>query len=92
MLFATGEGQTDPPGVDGQTAHEPYPKPRQKVSVTIGGQTADILYAGAAPTLVAGVLQINARVPTGITPGASVPVVVTVGTASSPLAITVAIR
>jgi uncharacterized protein (TIGR03437 family) len=92
VLFATGEGQTDPPGVDGQAAREPYPKPRQRVSVTISGQTADILYAGAAPTLVAGVLQINARVPTGITPGASVPVVLAVGTSSSPAAITVAIR
>jgi uncharacterized protein (TIGR03437 family) len=92
VLFATGEGQTDPPGEDGQSAREPYPKPRQKVSVTIGGQPADILYAGAAPTLVAGVLQINTRVPTGITPGASVPVVLAVGTSNSPPTITIAVR
>ncbi len=79
-LFATGEGQTSPGGVDGKTASAaPYPAPVQPVSVTIGGFDAVVNYAGAAPTLVAGVMQINAQVPTGIAGGSAIPVVITVG-------------
>jgi uncharacterized protein (TIGR03437 family) len=91
VLFATGEGETDPPGVDGKPAVEPYPRPLARVSVTIGGQPAEILYAGAAPGLVAGVLQVNARVPLGIAPGPA-QVVFKVGNQESPASITVAIR
>jgi uncharacterized protein (TIGR03437 family) len=83
VLFATGEGQTNPSGVDGLLANAVYPKPIANVSVTIGGQPAFVQYAGAAPTLVAGVLQVNAVVPSNITTGASVPVVLTVGGVSS---------
>ena len=92
VLFCTGEGQTDPPGADGKLANDVYPKPKLPVSVMIGGQGADVIYAGAAPTLVAGVLQINARVPAGITPSSAVSVSIAVGTAGSPSTITVAIR
>jgi uncharacterized protein (TIGR03437 family) len=49
------------------------------VKVNIGGFDAVVNYAGAAPTLVAGAMQINAQVPAGILPGAAVPVVVTIG-------------
>ncbi len=92
ILFATGEGETTPPGVDGKLAADPLPAPRLPVSVTIGGQAAAVLYAGGAPGLVAGVLQINARVPGGVTSGSAVAVVVTVGSASSQSGVTLAIR
>ena len=70
VLFATGEGITEPPGVDGAITAPPLPKPVQPVSVTIGGVEAKVLYAGAAPTLVHGVFQVNVRVPTtGFNPG-----------------------
>ena len=79
-LYATGEGQTSPGGVDGKTASTaPYPAPIQPVSVTIGGFSAVVNYAGAAPTLVAGLMQINVQVPSGIAPGNSIPVVLTNG-------------
>lgn len=48
------------------------------VSLTIGGQTARILYAGGAPYQVLGVFQVNAFVPDGIGSGPQ-PVVLTVG-------------
>jgi uncharacterized protein (TIGR03437 family) len=35
-LFGTGEGQTDPPGVDGQIANDVLPQPVLPLSVTIG--------------------------------------------------------
>lgn len=91
-LFATGEGDTTPPGVDGKLAADPLPAPRLPVSVTIGGQPAAVLYAGGAPGLVAGVLQVNVRVPDGVTPGPAVAVVVTVGSASSQSGVTLAVR
>jgi len=45
----------------------------------IGGQLANIQFAGEAPTLVSGVLQINAVVPTNIGSGPQ-PIQLTVGT------------
>ncbi len=84
-LYATGEGQTNPAGVNGKLANiAPYPAPNQFVSVTVGGLPASVAYAGAAPTLVAGVMQLNVQIPSGIVPSASVPVVVQIGGAPSP--------
>ena len=40
-------------------------------SVTIGGQIASVLYAGGAPFLVAGVMQVNAMIPPGLLSGAA---------------------
>jgi uncharacterized protein (TIGR03437 family) len=91
-IYATGEGQTDPWGVDGQIAADRPPKPLLPVSLTIGGVPTEILYVGGAPTLVAGVLQINVRVPSNAPSGPSIPVVLTIGEASSQEQITMAIR
>jgi uncharacterized protein (TIGR03437 family) len=92
QIFATGEGQTDPPGTDGKLASGVLPKPVLPIRVTIAGQDAEVVYYGAAPGQVAGVLQVNARVPTnGVFPGA-VPVVLTVGSFSSPAGITATVK
>jgi uncharacterized protein (TIGR03437 family) len=92
VIYATGEGQTDPPGIDGKIATGPvYPRPVLPVSVNIGGLPAEVLYAGAAPSLVAGVLQVNARIPTGV-PTGDASVEVMVGTAKSQSGITVAVK
>ena len=82
VFFGTGEGQTNPPGVDGQPANSVYPKPVLPVTVTIGGKPAQVAYAGAAPGFVAGVFQLNVIVPDGL-PSGNAAVVVTVGAASS---------
>jgi hypothetical protein len=49
MLFATGAGQTGPPGTDGQIIGDTLPKPLLPVSVKIGSLDAEVLYAGAVP-------------------------------------------
>ncbi len=93
VLFGTGEGQTDPPGVDGLVASSTYPKPHLGYAVSIGGVSVaptDIRYFGAVPGVVAGVFQVNAVVPASVTAG-NQPVVVTVGNASSQQNLTVAI-
>jgi uncharacterized protein (TIGR03437 family) len=71
-LFATGQGQIDPPGVDGQLSTIPYPTPQLPVSILIGGMAAEIQFAGMAPGF-AGLLQVNAVVPQNVSPGNSVP-------------------
>ncbi len=83
MIWATGEGVTDPPGVDGRPAVDVLPKPVATVTVDIGGQPATVSYAGAAPGTMPGVLQVNAEIPAGVQPGNSVPVHVTVGGVAS---------
>ena len=83
VLYATGAGKMDPPLADGTLASlDPLPKPVLPVRVSIGGQPAEILYAGAAPQLVSGVLQVNARIPDVVSSGA-VPIILTVGNISS---------
>ncbi len=92
ILWGTGEGVTDPPGVDGRLAVGVLPAPLAKVSVTIGGLPATVAYAGAAPGEMPGVIQINATVPQGVQPGNSLPVVVTIGGAASQTGVTLAVQ
>jgi uncharacterized protein (TIGR03437 family) len=92
VLFATGAGQTNPPSADGQVAGDVLPQPLLPVSVQIGGIDATVLYQGAAPTMVAGLLQVNCVVPPNAPSGYSVPVVLFVGPASSPAGVSLAIK
>lgn len=95
QIFATGEGQTVPPGVDGAIANEPLaqiPVPAAKLSLTIGGMPATLSYAGTLPGGVAGALQINAMVPANAPTGSAVPIVLTVGNNSSPTTLTMAVK
>jgi uncharacterized protein (TIGR03437 family) len=82
MLFGTGEGPTTPSGSDGKLAVGVYPKPAANVTAQVGGRDAEVLYAGAAPDLVAGVIQINVRIPADA-PLGNVPVVIKVGSRTS---------
>jgi IPT/TIG domain. len=92
QIFATGEGQTTPVGSDGKLAVSPLPKPILPVTVTIGGFDAPVTYAGGAPGLVAGVIQINARIATQVQPGDSIPVILKIGGVTSQTGITIAVR
>ncbi len=91
-LYATGEGQTTPGGVDGSAASVPYPKPNLPVTVTVGGQDAPVEYAGGAPGMVAGLMQVNVQIPPGSQTGNAVQVVLRVGDALSRGGVTIAVR
>lgn len=91
-IYATGEGQTNPAGMDGRPGDKAFRVPVQTVSATVGGVNAPIVYAGGAFGLTAGVLQVNLQVPQGVTPNAAVPVVITVGGTASPQGVTMAVR
>jgi len=69
-LYATGEGQTSPAGVDGRVAlTQPYPQPLAPIGVLVDGIPAVVTYAGAAPFEVAGLMQIVIQIPAGVRPG-----------------------
>ncbi len=78
-FYATGEGLTDGANVSGRPAQAPYPHTLLPVALTIAGIDAEILYSGCAPEM-AGVMQINARVPSGFVPPGEAAVELTVGT------------
>jgi uncharacterized protein (TIGR03437 family) len=84
-IFGTGEGQTQPPGVDGLIVPaEGLRSPVTPVTVSIGGEDAEVIYAGSAAGQVCGVLQVNARVPWGIAPGDAVALSIHAGGSSQP--------
>jgi uncharacterized protein (TIGR03437 family) len=95
QIFGTGEGQLVPAVLTGSVTPgvAPFPKPvASNITVTIGGQPAQIQYAGEAPTLVSGVFQINAVVPASIASG-NQPLVVTIGSnTNNTQSITVAVQ
>jgi len=86
-LYLAGAGQTNPPSQDGQVNQTPFAQPGTPVQVqysipivnggvTVGGTQVNALvtYAGAAPGLIAGILQVNFVAP----PPSSTPTAVTV--------------
>jgi uncharacterized protein (TIGR03437 family) len=86
-FLATGEGQTDPAGVDGQVSGTTnLPMPRGSVAVSIGGQPARLISAAALPLSPAGKLQVSVVVPPSAPPGPALPLVLTVGNSPSPVA------
>ena len=91
VLYATGEGQTNPEGMDGQLTGATLPRPLLPVKVTIDGKDAVVLYAGGAPGLVAGAMQVNVQIPAGTASG-EVPVLLTVGDKASPNGVTIAVE
>jgi uncharacterized protein (TIGR03437 family) len=91
-VFATGAGQTNPSSIDGQVAGAFLPSPLLPVSVQIGGLGAQVLYAGAAPGLIAGVLQVNCLIPADAPSGPAVSIMLNVGPASSQTGVAVAIK
>jgi uncharacterized protein (TIGR03437 family) len=92
VFYETGEGQTNPGGVDGKPNGLPLPMPVQNVVVGMGDKGAEILYAGGAPSFVAGVMQVNARVPADAPVGDKVSLSILVGSTFSPAGVTIAIR
>jgi uncharacterized protein (TIGR03437 family) len=83
-FFGTGEGLTNGANIAGQAAAAPYPIPMLPVTLTVAGVSAQLLYAGEAPTF-AGLLQVDAVIPGGFVPSGPVAVQLSVGAAESPL-------
>jgi uncharacterized protein (TIGR03437 family) len=69
QVYLTGEGQTNPPGVTGAITTATLPPPQVTPALTlpievwINGQPARDTYAGEAPAMVAGLMQLNVQIP-----------------------------
>ncbi len=85
-IYLTGAGVTVPASKDGALATSTPPFPSlsaQPVTVTIGGISAQVYYAGPAPGSINGLTQIDVMVPSGVKSGTSIPVVVSIGGVAS---------
>jgi uncharacterized protein (TIGR03437 family) len=94
-IYMTGEGQTTPVGADGAIIPADgtgLKKPNLAVTATIGGVAATVTYAGSAPGIVSGVMQVNVQIPAGAASGGAVPLVITVGTTPCQSGVTVAVQ
>ncbi len=94
-IFATGEGVVDTPVFDGElvmaASVDELPRPVLPVRLFIDGVEVDVTYAGSAPTLPAGVLQVNGKIPENLAPGPH-EVVIQVGDFFSQGGVTVAVE
>ena len=90
VLYATGAGAMSPSPADGAVVSpDSLPLPILPVTAKIGGVPAEVLYAGGAPGLVAGLLQVNVRVPANTNGGA---ITIQVGGQSSQAGLTIAVQ
>ena len=74
QIFTTGLGTTDPP-VETGAAAPGFSTVLNPVTVTIGTVEVPVVYQGLAPTYV-GLYQVNVVLPTSVTPGDAVPIVI----------------
>jgi uncharacterized protein (TIGR03437 family) len=82
-IFCTGLGAvTNQPATGVAAGSSPLSISLTTPTVTIGGIGAVVSYSGLAPTF-AGLYQINAVVPLGVSPGNTVSVVISIGSISS---------
>jgi uncharacterized protein (TIGR03437 family) len=91
QIYASGGGQTAPGSSTGTVASGPANLLETPI-VQIGGVNAQVIYAGAAPGEVDGVVQFNVLIPASLTPGAALPVVISIGGMSSQMGATMAVK
>jgi uncharacterized protein (TIGR03437 family) len=91
-IYCTGLGATNPTVATGAPSPgSPSPATvTNTVTATIGGVNANVQFAGLTPALV-GLYQVNVAVPAGVTPGSSVPVILTQNGVASPM-VTIAVH
>ena len=94
-VYITLEGLTTPAGVTG--AISPADGSGLKnlvaaVSATVGGVPADVDYAGSAPGMVAGIAQVNVRIPANAQSGSSIRIVISMEASSTQSGVTLAIQ
>ena len=63
VIYCAGLGVTNPPVADGVAS--PAAQTQAPVTVTIGGRSANVAFAGLTPTLV-GLYQVNVTMPAGV--------------------------
>ena len=92
QIYGTGAGAFTPALTDGELATAPSDPSIPLTYVSIGGLQGQVLYAGAAPGEVAGVYQINVIIPSTVSPGSAVPLIVAINGNVSKQIVTVAVK
>ena len=92
VLYCTGEGLVTPPGINGQVIGTNLRRPLVPVRVRIAGQEVTPAYAGSAPGIVSGVIQVNVLIPENAPTGGAIPIDLLVGNFASAPGVTIAIR
>jgi uncharacterized protein (TIGR03437 family) len=90
VIYCDGLGAVNQTIASGAASPTPAATTSGQPQVTIGGITSKVAFSGLTPGLV-GVYQINAVVPTGVTTGDQVPVVINISGQVSPAA-TIAVK
>jgi uncharacterized protein (TIGR03437 family) len=91
VIYCTGLGEVSPSVTAGApTPLSPLSTTVNQVTVTIGGVTAPVAFAGLVPGQV-GEYQVNSVIPPGVTPGDQVPVVLKAAGQQSAV-VTIAVR
>jgi uncharacterized protein (TIGR03437 family) len=83
VIFATGLGTLQPPGLADGVAAAAADQVTDPVQVTIAGQPCVVTYAGTSPGSIGGLAQINAIVPPTVATGQAVSITVAGGTAQT---------
>jgi uncharacterized protein (TIGR03437 family) len=91
MVYATGFGALNPLPPDGQLATV-LATPSSPVSAMIDGVPAEVIYAGAAPGLINGAIQVNVRVPDGVRSNPAAAISISMDSFVTQPGVTVAIR
>lgn len=100
-LFGTGGGEAVAGIVDGQIVRDAVPRTNLPVSVVfdlgladfgIASKQAEVLYAGGVPGSIAGLLQVNFRVPANESAGNAMPITLFIGPHWTVFEVTIAIR
>jgi uncharacterized protein (TIGR03437 family) len=91
-FFATGAGQTNPPGADDGQLTDAVPQPVASVRVFVGASPVRVEYAGAARGLPAGLLQVTVYLPEDAPGFSEMFLELEVAGKRSPLGVTFAIR
>ena len=87
VLYVTGLGETNPLSVDGLVNTFPLPVPLSLPGIYIGQTQVQPLFAGAAPGLISGIIQVNVPLPASIN-GGSNQVALGLGSANASILIT----
>jgi uncharacterized protein (TIGR03437 family) len=91
-VYATGEGQTSPAGVDGKLEGLTPSKPVQAVTATIGGVAATVQSASGVTGAVPGIVEVAVQVPATVATSAAAPLVLTIGGAASQTGVTISVK
>ena len=92
QLFATGFGMANRKLDDGEVVEDAKTMLAEPVEVEIGDMEGEVIFAGMDPQMVAGVVQINVRIPANAPTGSAVAVRVKAGNTASAANVTLAIR